>query len=62
MAESTNLPRLSEHGKLNNKFEEKPHQAQPDMEKQTVESNGLTTIVCSTANGSGQLETPGDDS
>jgi hypothetical protein len=61
MAESTNPPRLPEHDKLN-EFGEKPYQAEPDMEKQAVESNGPSTIASSTANGSGKLETPEDDS
>lgn len=61
MTESTNPPRLPVHGKLN-ESEEKPYQAEPDIEKRDVESNGPSTIASSTPNGSGRLETPEDDS
>jgi hypothetical protein len=60
MVEATNLPRLQEGSKLS-QSSKKPYQTELEMEKQTVQSNGQSTVASSTANGIDQLEIPGDD-
>jgi hypothetical protein len=61
MVEATNLPRLQEGGKLS-QSSKKPYQTEFKMEKQTVKSNGQSTVASSTANDIDQLEITGDDS
>jgi hypothetical protein len=52
---------LLEGGELS-QSSKKPYQSELEMEKQTVESNGQSTVASSTANGIDQLEVTGDDS
>jgi hypothetical protein len=61
MAEAKNPPRLLEGGKLS-QSSKKLYQVELETEKQTVESNGQSTVASSTANGMEKLETSGDDS
>jgi hypothetical protein len=61
MAEAKNPPRLLEGGKLS-QSSKKLYQVELETEKQTVESNGQSTVASPTANGMEKLETSGDDS
>lgn len=60
MSRSTTPPPLPEDGKLN-ATGEKTYQVEPEKEKQAVESNELSTVASSTANGVEKSETPEDD-